>query len=229
MMKKGLVLGLIIALFAIAGCAFAAEASSSVETQFDLAQKFMERAGLVGTAPAEEPAVEEPPAEEPPAEEPPAEEPTEEPVVEEEEEEVEETMPAEIAEKVAERHAFIGWAKMNGLPASRQIQEQDLWGAVWSGVMEQVATGVTVQEAMAAVQAGFTEDQLGTLETLKGTPPGQLKKSEAAATTEETVGTASTETGKGKSEGKGQGKGEGKGGGKDGKDGKDGKGGGKDK
>lgn len=229
--KKAWILGFIAAFLLSAGCALAEEVpgettepteeapavelQQSVETQFGLAQKFMERAGLVGTT------AEEPPAEEPPAEEPALEE---EPAVEEE---VEETMPPEIAAKVAERHAFIGWAKMNGLPASRNIQEQELWGAVWSSVQEQVATGVTVQEAMAAAQAGLTEEQAAELEDLKGTPPGKLEKAKKGTATEETVSVASTETGKGK--GKSEGKGEGKGGGKDGKDGKDGKGGGKDK
>ncbi|MFA0887782.1 MAG: hypothetical protein ACC613_01655 [Synergistales bacterium] len=202
-MKQATICGLIIAFVLAAGCAFAASSGVGAETQFELAQKFMERAGLTGT-PAEEPV-------------------TEEPVVEEEveEEEVEETMPPEIAAMVAERHAFIGWAKMNGLPASRNIQNQETWGAVWGSVQTQVATGVTVQEAIAAAQAAMTEEDLAALETLKETPPGQLRKS---AATEETVSTASTETGKGK--GKSEGKGEGKGGGKDGKDGK---GGGKDK
>lgn len=216
-MNKGVVFGLILAFVMVAGCAFAEGPGTAAETQFELAQKFMERAGLVGTAPAEEPAVEEPaPTEEPAAE--PAEEPTQDPAVEEET--VEETMPPEIAAKVAERHAFIGWAKMNGLPASRNIQEQELWGSVWSSVQAQVATGSTVQEAMASAQAALTEEQLAGLESLKGTPPGHLQKAAKGATEETAASTASTETGKGK--GKGEGKGEGKGGGKDGKDGKGG-------
>jgi hypothetical protein len=164
-----------------------AEASSSVETQFELAQKFMERAGLVGTAPTEG-AAEEPAAE--PAEDPAA-----------ATEEVEDAMPAEIAEMVAERHAFIGWAKMNGLPASRNIQNQELWGTVWGSVKEQVAAGATVQDAVAAAQAALDETQLGTLDSLKGTPPGQLSKASAA----------SAGTGKGTGKGKGESKGEGKG------------------
>ncbi len=209
--RKGWVFGLIFAFLLVAGCAFAEGPGTAVETQFELAQKFMERAGLTGTAPAEEPAAEEPA-------------PAEEPAVEPAEEEVEETMPPEIAAKVAERHAFIGWAKMNGLPASRNIQEQELWGSVWSSVQAQVSTGATVQEAMAAVQAGMTEEQLAGLEKLKETPPGQLQKASKGTAEAGAASTASTETGKGK--GKGEGKGEGKGGGKDGKDGK---GGGKNK
>jgi len=205
--RKGWVFGLVFAFVLVAGCAFAEGPGTAVETQFELAQKFMERAGLTGTAPAEEPAAEEPA-------------PAEEPAVEPAEEEVDETMPPEIAAKVAERHAFIGWAKMNGLPASRNIQEQELWGSVWSGVQAQVSAGVTVQEAMAAVQAEMTEEQLAGLEKLKDTPPGQLQKAAKGTAEAGAASTASTETGKGK--GKGEGKGEGKGGGKDGKDGKGG-------
>lgn len=209
-MKRMLVSGLILSLLMIAGSAFAEATGSSVETQFNLAQKFMERAGLVGTAPADEPA----PAEEPAAE--PAEDPAA------AEESVEETMPQEIAAMVAERHAFIGWAKMNGLPASRNIQNQELWGTIWGSVKEQVAAGVTVQEAMAAVQAGLTEEQLGTLESLKETPPGKLEKAKKGSSGEEEVSSAAsagTGKGKGKGEGKGSGggKGEGKGEGKGGK------------
>lgn len=220
--RKGWVFGLVFAFVLVAGCAFAEGPGTAVETQFELAQKFMERAGLTGTAPAEEPAAEEPAAEEPAAGEPVAEEPApaEEPAVEPAEEEVDETMPPEIAAKVAERHAFIGWARMNGLPASRNIQEQELWGSVWSGVQAQVSAGVTVQEAMAAVQAEMTEEQLAGLEKLKDTPPGQLQKAAKGTAEAGAASTASTETGKGK--GKGEGKGEGKGGGKDGKDGKGG-------
>ncbi|NLI95336.1 MAG: hypothetical protein GX436_01255 [Synergistaceae bacterium] len=205
--RKGWVFGLVFAFVLVAGCAFAEGPGTAVETQFELAQKFMERAGLTGTAPAEEAAAEEPA-------------PAEEPAVEPAEEEVGETMPPEIAAKVAERHAFIGWAKMNGLPASRNIQEQELWGSVWSGVQAQVSAGVTVQEAMAAVQAEMTEEQLAGLEKLKETPPGQLQKAAKGTAEAGAASTASTETGKGK--GKGEGKGEGKGGGKDGKDGKGG-------
>ncbi len=205
--RKGWVFGLVFAFVLVAGCAFAEGPGTAVETQFELAQKFMERAGLTGTAPAEEAAAEEPA---------PAEEPAAEPA----EEEVGETMPPEIAAKVAERHAFIGWAKMNGLPASRNIQEQELWGSVWSSVQAQVSAGVTVQEAMAAVQAEMTEEQLAGLEKLKDTPPGQLQKAAKGTAEAGAASTASTETGKGK--GKGEGKGEGKGGGKDGKDGKGG-------
>jgi hypothetical protein len=232
-MRKSLSLGLILALFAVVGWAFMAEASSSVETQFELAQKFMERAGLVGTAPTEEPAAEEPPAEEPPAEEPaptegtaedPAAEPTEDPAAPTEE--VEDVMPAEIAEMVAERHAFIGWAKMNGLPASRNIQNQELWGTVWGSVKEQVAAGATVQDAVAAAQAALDETQLGTLDSLKGTPPGQLSKAAKETATEETASAASAGTGKGTGKGKGESKGESKG---EGKGNGGGKGGGKNK
>ncbi len=205
--RKGWVFGLVFAFVLVAGCAFAEGPGTAVETQFELAQKFMERAGLTGTAPAEEPAAEEPA-------------PAEEPAVEPAEEEVDETMPPEIAAKVAERHAFIGWAKMNGLPASRNVQEQELWGSVWSSVQAQVSAGVTVQEAMAAVQAEMTEEQLAGLEKLKDTPPGQLQKAAKGTAEAGAASTASTETGKGK--GKGEGKGEGKGGGKDGKDGKGG-------
>lgn len=248
--RKAWILGVIAAFLLSAGCALAEEVPGettepaeettavelqrSVETQFGLSQKFMERAGLVGTT-AEEPPAEEPPTEEPaleeepPAEEPPTEEPlTEEPALEEEppalEEEVEETMPPEIAAMVAERHAFIGWAKMNDLPASRKIQEQAVWGAVWSSVQAQVATGTTVQEAMAAAQTGLTEEQTAELETLKGTPPGQLDKVQASTKAGPKSETAATASSKGKSgeAGKSEGKGSGK-------DGKDGKGGGKGK
>ena len=55
-MKRTWILGLIVAFLMVSGCAFADELANNVETQFGLAQKFMEKAGLVGEAVVEPPA-----------------------------------------------------------------------------------------------------------------------------------------------------------------------------
>ena len=227
--QRALILALVAAFLLAAGCAFADETTEgtdprNIEVQLELAQKMLERAGLAGTV-AEDPGTgEEQPGEEP-AEETPEEEATE--------EEVEETMPREIAAQVAERHAFIAWSRMNGLPASRNLQNQETWQEVWAEVLAATATGTSVQDALAAANANVDPADL---EALTSTPPGQLEKTKAK--NENANGTAAKgvdksssgksaengdKGGSGKGEGKGKGKGEGKG------KGKGGNGGGKNK
>jgi hypothetical protein len=150
-------------LYGGAGPAFAAETvdglPQSVVSQWGVA----ELAFSLATAAQEDPAGEEDPAggEDPAGEEDPAggedpageEDPTEE--IGDGDLEDSEMDPAKAME-LAERHAFIGMAHLLGIPASRNIQNDQAWTDIWNGVLEQVATGeVTLSEALASVE---TED-----------------------------------------------------------------------